>query len=179
MHAPSKVHVEYQMCEHRKRLVPETVAFSASLPGVVSLLPMSDSHLSNRQFFKPKLICKHYYSSPAPLDERAIRAAPSIPILLDPHAPEPLPQLPRPARTAPNALLPRRVLLPIAHGPRLAFDAHRSPLRGGRGHFNGVGAFGCVAGVGFVLLEGFFQGVGGLAFTFEVFGEVLLVGRLC
>ena len=29
-----------------------------------------------------------------------------------------------------------------------------------------------------MLLEGFFEGVGGLAFAFEVFGEVLLVGWL-
>ena len=94
---------------------------------------------------------------------------------LNPHASEPPPQLPRPARTAPNALLPVRVLLPIStHGPRLAFDAHRSPLGGGRRHFDGVVAFGCVAGVQLVFFEGLFERVRGLAFAFEVVGVVLL-----
>lgn len=32
--------------------------------------------------------------------------------------------------------------------------------------------------MGFVVLEGVFEGVGGFAFAFEVFGEVLLVGRM-
>ena len=99
---------------------------------------------------------------------------PSTPILLDPHAAEPLPQLARPARAPPDTLLPIRVLLPVAHGPRLAFHAHGSPLGGGCGHFDGVGAVGGVPGVLLVLLEGLFEGVGGLAFAFEVFGVVLL-----
>lgn len=102
----------------------------------------------------------------------------SIHILLDPHALKSPPQCLRPARTSTNTLLPICVLLPIAHGPRLAFDAHGSPLDGRRGHFDSVVAFGCVSGVEFVLLEGFFDGVGGLAFAFEVFGEVLLVQLL-
>lgn len=73
-------------------------------------------------------------------------------------------------------MLPIRVLLAVAHGPRLAFDAHRPPLGGGLGHFDGVPAsFGRVPGVEFVLLEGLFDGVGGLAFAFEVVGEILLV----
>ena len=99
-----------------------------------------------------------------------------VPILPDPHAPEPLPQLAGPARTPTNTLLPIRVFLPVAYRPRLPFHAHRASLSGGRGHFDGVGAFGCVPGVlVFVLLEGFFDGVGGFAFAFEVFRAVLLV----
>ena len=96
----------------------------------------------------------------------------STPIPLHPQAPESLSQFPRAARASPDALLPLRVFLPVARGPRLSFYAHWSPVGGGRGHFDAVG---CVAGVGFVLLEGFFEGVGGFAFSFEVFGVVLLV----
>ena len=102
---------------------------------------------------------------------------PSIPILVDPHAFKPPPQPPSPARAPLNTLLPLRVLLLLAHGPRLALDAHRSPLPGRRGHFHGVGsAFGYVAGARFMLLEGLFERVGGLAFAFEVSGEIFLVG---
>ena len=72
-------------------------------------------------------------------------------------------------------LLPIGVFLPVTHGPRLAFNAHRSPLGGRGGHFDGAVTFGRVSGVEFVLVKGFFNGVGGLAFAFEVFGEVLLV----
>ena len=76
-------------------------------------------------------------------------------------------------------MLPIRVFLAVAHGPRLPFHAHRSPFGGGRGHFDGVSAIRYVAGVlRFVLLEGLFDGVGGLAFAFEVIGEVLLVKRM-
>lgn len=104
-------------------------------------------------------------------------ATKSIPVPLNPHAAKPLPQLSRPARSPTDALLPFRVFLPVAHGSRLPFDAHRATLGGGRGHFDGVGvAFGRVAGVELVLLEGPFDGVGGLAFAFEVVGVVLLRG---
>lgn len=81
-----------------------------------------------------------------------------------------------------DALLPLGVVLPIVHGPRLGFHAHRAPLAGGGGHFDGVGvaaAFGGVSGVQFVLLEGSFDGVGGLAFAFEVVGVVLLGWGVC
>ena len=81
-----------------------------------------------------------------------------------------------------EALLPIGVVLPIAHGPGLvAFHAHRAPVGGRGGHFDGVGvaAFGGVSGVQFVLLEGSFDGVGGLAFAFEIFGVVLLGWGVC
>lgn len=107
---------------------------------------------------------------------RVTDATHSIPILLDPQAPKPLPQLPCPARTPTKTLLPICVPLPITCWPRLALNTNRSPLGGGCGHFDGVVAFGCLSGVEFVLLEGLFEGVGGLAFAFKVFRVVLLVG---
>ena len=139
-------------------------------------------HLSNQRIIRlhtnlytPILLFRFLYSTRAKRNDSLPHSTPIFP---DPQAPEPLPQLPpRPARAPMDTLLPLRVLLPVAHGSRLAFDAHRSPLGGGLGHFDCVSAsFGCVPGVEFVLLEGLFDGVGGLAFAFEVFGEILLVG---
>ena len=93
----------------------------------------------------------------------------------DLHTPKPLPQLPRPRRTPPPTPLPIRIALPITK---------RSSLCRRRYHLdavlaNGVISLGRIAGVGFVFFEGFFEGVGGLAFSFEVFGEVFLNGRTC
>ena len=138
-------------------------------------------HLSNEQPFRNRY---PIYETPSSIlspslyvAQKYLTASQSTPIPPDPHTPKPLPQLPGPARAPPHASLPVRIFLPIARGPRLPLHAHRSPLGGCRGHFDGVGAFGCVAGVlHLVLLEGLFEGVGGLAFAFEVIGEVLLVG---
>ena len=128
-------------------------------------------YVSNQQLVPPRTDLENTIL-PLPLlyGARVNDVTHSIPIPLDPQAPKPLPQFPGPARAPMDSLLPICVLLPVTHGPRLAFNAHRSPLGGGCGHLNGLVAVGCVSGVGFVLLEGFFEGVGGLAFAFEVFG---------
>ena len=77
------------------------------------------------------------------------------------HAPKPLPQLPRPRGTPPHMPLPIRITLPITQRPSLCRRRY---------HFDAVLAifvsFGYVAGVGFVFFESFFEGVGGLAFSF-------------
>ena len=77
------------------------------------------------------------------------------------QTPKPLPQLPCPRRTPPHMALPIRITLPIAQRPSLCCRCY---------HFDAILAivvsFGYVAGVGFVFFEGFFEGVGGLAFSF-------------
>ena len=60
--------------------------------------------------------------------------------------------------------LPIRIALPIAQRPSLC--RRRYHLDAILAIVNVVVSFGNVAGVGFVFFEGFFEGVGGLAFAF-------------
>lgn len=173
-----KEHIDNHSCISKKWPVPQTATSSDPLP----LCEMGDivpsiCHSSNKATFSKQMPeSMKTILNPLCAAQKYLTASRSIAIPPDPHAPKLLPQLPGPARAPPHALLPIRVFLPVAHGPRLPFHAHGSPLRGRRRHFDGVSAVGCVAGVlRFVLVEGFFDGVGGLAFAFEVFGEVLLV----